>query len=283
VRFDWYSATVRERPEVIIAGLREDLSGWVTEVERRKGSNNYEASDVGLDYFGGSIFSVLHGGPNGAPHVRASGAGSPVVADVLRRRWPQHAVSRVDVAVDFDGEGCWDKLFAVCADVARERGLKWTTYGDFREDRDVMAGRTVYIGSRQSPVMVRLYEKGKQMLPSVRVGEKLPSLNWCRLEVEVKPPQREARLAAAIRPAEQFWGCSSWSRKLLHRACGTDVERVTMTVRRETDARRAIRHLAMQYRQSIETVIAEEGGDDEALMRLIREVWREADRSTRAA
>ena len=284
MRFDWYAATIPARPEILVEGIREGVAEVVTvdRVERTKGTNNYEHADTLFDFTDQRICAVLHGGSNGAPHVRSSGHYSPTVAQVLRTRWPGHALSRADVAIDFDGPGCWPKLFRVCEDVARDRGLKWATYGDFREDRDPMSGRTVYVGSRQSAVMTRLYEKGLKELSTVRVGDPPISLDWCRLEVEVKPQQRAARVAASQWAPHQFWGCSTWSRSLLKRAIGADVERITMSIHKETDAVRAIRHMAMQYRQAMETVIADKGGDA-AFMNLVRAIWREADGQQRAA
>jgi hypothetical protein len=55
-----------------------------------------------------------------------------------------------------------------------------------------------------------------------------------------------------------------------------------MTARKETDARRAIRNMAMQYRSAMEAVIIEEGGD-EAFMRFIRNIWGDLDYTKSAA
>lgn len=285
MRFDWYGATVPARPEAILEALRVGLGERVAGEEQRSPAGNYGTGNLLLDGSGQRLCAVLYGGQNGwaGPHVQASGEHSPEVVAIVREHWPQHRVSRADVAVDFDGDGCFEKLLSVAEGVARENRLKWSTYGDFRDDRDPLAGRTFYVGSRQSAALVRGYEKGKQMLPSVRVGEEAPSLDWCRLEVEVKPPTREAKAAAAGWPVDRFWGCSPWTCKLLHRVAGVDVQRVTMTAHKETDARRAIRHMAMQYRQAMEAFIAEEGGEEEALLRFIRQVWKIADITSHAA
>ena len=50
-----------------------------------------------------------------------------------------------------------------------------------------------------------------------------------------------------------------------------------MTVRKETDARRSLRHMEVQYRAAIEALISEEGGDDAALMRFARGAWQRFD------
>lgn len=282
MKFDAYSGTFPIRPELLVQGISDAFSTGGIRVDRRKSALHYAAADVLLDGLDEQVCSVHHGGPNGAPHVRVQGFYSSQVVDVLRGLWPSHSVSRVDVAIDFDGPGCWDKLAAVCDRIARDGGLTWNTYGDFREDRDKMKGRTIYVGSRQSPLFVRLYEKGKEMLPKHRVGDPFPSLDWCRLEVEVKPKSRPMKFAASRWRPEQFWGCSSWTRNLLHSASGVDVERIIMSARKETDARRAIKSMAGQYRSAMEAVIAEEGSD-EAFMELIRSIWWNLDNVRSAA
>lgn len=274
MRFDWYSATILAQPEHLIEGVRQGMMGVVEKVENTKGVSNYENSVILSDAMGERICAVLHGGSNGAPHIRASGIYSPDVASILRKQWPGHAVSRADVAIDFDGPGCWSKLFRVCRDIADESGLKWVTVGDFRENRDELSGRSVYVGSRQSAVMVRLYEKGKEITSKLHVGEASVSLDWCRLEIEVKPQAKPVRILASEWSPNQFWGCSSWSRSLAQRAANEEVTRIMMTVRKETDERRAIRHMAFQYDKSMEAV-SKELGSDEALFEYIQQVRRE--------
>lgn len=276
MKFDCYSATIAVRPELLVDGILGCFPHAGLRVERGKSPLHYASADVLFDPLDRMVCGVHHGGHNGIPHVRVQGYYSSEVASVLRGLWPDHSVSRADVALDFDSPGCWDRLAAVCGVVAREGKLKWTTIGDFREDRDILSGRTIYVGSRQSPVFIRLYEKGKKALSERRVGDDAISLDWVRLEIEVKPPHRPTKLAAAKWEPNQFWGCSVHSRKLLHRATGVDVERIMMTERKETDARRAIRNMAVQYRSSMEAVIIEEGGD-EAFMHFVRSIWAEQD------
>lgn len=281
MRFDWYGGNVRLPPDVILAGLDGALRGTAVRADREFMTRHYAFREQFRDPEGSSLCEVLHGGQNGAygSYVRSTGWAAAGMVPVLRKLFPQQSISRADVAIDFDGPGCWEKLHGVALAIARAFGVKWHTVGDFREDRDPLAGRTIYLGSRQSMVFVRIYEKGKKELLSVRVGEPLPSLDWVRVEIEVKPPNQRARSWAAGWSEEQFWGCSSWSRKLLLDITGTGVERIMMTVRKETEARRSIRHMAAQYRGAMEAVLSEEGQD--GLWKLIEEVWGEQDRLAR--
>lgn len=281
MQLDWYSATVPAYPERVIERLTVALAGTVSiaTVERRAGTVGYATEDRLLDGIGQRVCGVLHGGHNAMPHVRASGHYSPAVASALRLCFPGHSVSRADVAADFDGPDTWEKLRGACEALATERGLRWLVYGDDRPEgvRDDGQGRSAYVGSRSSAVMTRLYEKGKKEAANGWIGDQAPSLDWCRLEIEVKPPNREARAVAATLEPAAFWGCSPWTRELLSRVLGLDVMRVSMTVRKETDARRSLRHMALQYRAAMEALISEEGGDDAALMRFVRETWQRFD------
>lgn len=276
MRFDWYSATVPATAPAAIAFVMENLPFRGLKIERQKGVNSFAHSEVVTDGKGDRVCAILHGGVNPLPHVTSSGVYSPDVATVLRKLWPQHTVSRLDVAVDFDGPEAWGKLYGVCDDAARSSRLKWATLGDFRPDGDSKDGRTVYVGSRKSPVMVRLYEKGKQLAPYVRTLGEMPSLDWVRLEVEVKPPNRTAKMRAATLSPEQCWGCAPWARDILRSATGTGVERVNMQVKRQTDDERAFFHMARQYRSVIEGLIRQEGSP-EAVMQLMQDIWRADD------
>lgn len=259
------------------------MAGTVTVDKLRsgKGLQGWATEDRLLDYYGQRICGVLHGGHNArhGTHLVASGNYTPEVVAVVRECWPDHLVSRADVALDLDGPGCWDKLETMLLDVSRRRGLKWRTIGDFREDRDELAGRTIYLGSRQSPVFIRCYEKGKQLLASRRVGDLVPSLEHCRIEVEVKPPTRAAKISSAKLTPAEFCGCSPGSREVFSRVSELELERIYMTARKESDAHRAVRHMAVQYRLAMQEVMSAEGGEP-GLMTFIREVWNQQDDET---
>lgn len=275
-RFDYYSATVPASAASALDLMAKNLPFRGMKIDQQKGMNSFKHAEVISDGRGERICAILHGGVNPLPHVTASGVYSPDVAQAIRTAWPEHTVSRLDVAVDFDGKGAWEKLYRVCDDAARSSRLKWATLGDFRPDGDSRDGRTVYVGSRQSPVMVRLYEKGKQLASSVQMPGEMPSLDWVRLEIEVKPPNRAAKMRAASLSPEQSWGCAPWARDILRSATGTGVERVNMQIKRLTDEERAFFHMARQYRSVIEGMIRKEGSP-EAVMRLMQDVWRADD------
>jgi hypothetical protein len=237
-RFDWMQATVHDEPEQVIALLSDTLGGQSTP---GRGLNGYHASHF-VKRDEETLARVLHGGPNGYPHIIATGAPSDEVVPVIRTAWSgMHEVTRMDSAQDFDDDGGYDRLTAVLLDVAGRYGL--TT--DYRES--VVNGqrsRTLYIGAPSSRVRLRLYEKG---CFEHQLGNAAASLDWCRLEAQIRPTGVGARRNAAELDAIEAWGMSKWLRDIAEQAMELDVERVVMQIKREPDYARALRALERQY------------------------------------
>lgn len=285
MRFDWYSWT---EPDLalgeVIQSLRSGLPELITGAERcdRK-VLGWGIEDRLLDCEGHRVCSVLSGGHNAryGVHISSSGVYSQDVAEFGRKWWPGHRVSRVDVAIDFDGPGSFDKLHGLLLEVVGERPfLKYRQMGDFRENRNPLDSRTIYVGSRNTGRVVRLYEKGWFEISKRKPGEDVSviSPNWCRLEYELHPPNEAAKILASSLQPPEFWGCSPWTRSILQRSILLDVERVRMTVRRESDARRAFRHMTIQYRDTWDVVRAELGGSDQDVLDFRRRILEEEDR-----
>lgn len=260
MRFDWYQATVREDSTTVLDVLSAGLGA---EVRLGRAANGY---DRGYDlHAGGStVARVFAGGRNGWPNVLASGDDTDALVPVVRTAWPGlHRVTRMDAAEDFDGAGTWDRLYAPAISLADERRIKVDQAGDWHRNE---YGRTLYLGSRKSAVMVRLYEKGKQLREQAldRAGDISPDL--CRLEVQVRPEKASREHAAAASPEEAF-GYADWTRELAQRVLGLDVERVHIRERRLSDRERALTWLVMQYGAHLEERAGELGswsalGDD---------------------
>lgn len=240
MRFDWYAATIQAHPVEVVETLRREFGA---EVVTTKGLHGYTQ---GFDLRGpsGTVARVLAGGVNAAPHAWASGEDTEPFVSAVRRCWPdQHTVSRMDTAEDFQGPGSWDRLNAECLSLADSLRLKVSQAGDYHRLED---GRTLYVGSRKSPVFIRLYEKGKQLRAKVTHGaEDIPE-DWVRLEGQVRP-QKEAKKAAAFATPEEAWGFSAWTADLARRCMSLDVPRVRMNVWREADDDRAFHFLVRQY------------------------------------
>lgn len=273
MRFDWYTATVPLRADLVVDRLSQHLgTGAVLDVKEGRGLNGY-THRVDFVRDGVEAGMVNFGGHNVLPSIQQSGEGAHAFSELVRRLFPAspdpvefgHRVSRMDSRQDFNGPGSWEKLFGVVSAFAASAKLDTFCIGDWVGG---VKGRTFYVGSKSSPVRVRLYEKGCQMAAELADMGVEPEPDWCRLEVVVKP-QKEARYAAAACTPEEAWGYSKWSQILIGQACGLDVERTTMNVHREADYERSFRHMCNQYGSVLERIMAEEGGSPEALGRRI--------------
>lgn len=286
-RFDYYGFTqadlgVREIVETLKTGLREAVS--VDKVEHQSGSPlGWGDRECLRDVAGKLIGSVHHGGPNGkyGCYVLSSGVYASDVAGVAREWWPGHAVSRVDSCIDVTGDECWTQIVALMLNVKRDfPRLKWEQRSDTSPDPNPFQGSTVYLGSRFSPFYVRAYEKAKEQIAKHPKSALPPDLNWCRVEAEVKPRRQFRKQFSSLSPA-QVWGAAAQGRAILRRLSALEVEPVMMSRHRESDAKTKVRHMAEQYRSSLQELIDEEG--EERLLSFIRQVWAEMDLRKKSA
>lgn len=255
MRWDWYSGTVPDLAETVLETVAAGLSSPAAEVVQRRARNGYDhgvafrvgGRDVACCYYGGM-------GNRGWVHLEATGDDAEPFARVMRAAYPNHRVTRFDSAQDYDGPGTWDRLAAIGLRIADEAGLKVTHVGDWHRGQD---GRTLYFGSRKSDISVRLYEKGKQ-LGSHLLGEGELRADWCRLEVQVRP-KGDVRYHAATVSAEEAWGFSRWSRRLILVVDGCDVARVNMQKHRLSDCEQAVLHMIGQYGPAVERLLEEKG------------------------
>lgn len=240
MRFDWYAATIQAHPTEVLETLKREFGA---EIRQGRGLHGYTQ---GFELVGpsGTVARVLAGGANGDPHAWASGEDTEQFVAAVRGAWPDsHTVSRMDAAEDFQGPSSWDRLNAECLVVADDLRLKVSQAGDYHRLED---GRSLYVGSRKSPVFIRLYEKGKQLRAKVSSGAEDIPADWVRLEAQVRP-QKAARKTAAYTSAQEAWGYAAWTRELAERCMALDVPRVQMNVWREADDERAFRFMVRQY------------------------------------
>lgn len=248
--FDWYQATIAEDPLIVEAALLHRL--YADSSEPSKGMNAYGAG-FHLKRDGNTVAVLLYGGHNSGVNVTATGEDARALAAVVRELWPQHRVSRVDAAIDYDGAGVWDRIYEEVLDIAnntpdgkpRRRPLHLETQGDWvRENSE--AGRTLYVGARSSAVRLRLYEKGKKHRAERLDGWERFSPDWVRAEVQLRP-QKGAKSTAALLSASEMWGFSSWTRALYERLQDEEVSRTQMHEWRAPDDERAWKALLRQY------------------------------------
>lgn len=201
--WDWYQGTITglKNPDEVVARLVMDAAGLTL----RASSGGYNRPEsVRGDFAGGSI--AIYFGNDLDVHVLGSSSAAVHVAAVLRAHWPEHTVSRVDACMDFDAPGAFERLYPELHALARtpRRGgrggvVATSTVGDWLDNVD---GRTLYVGGPQSQYRVRCYEKGHEQRS--KHPDQTFSLDWARVEAQVRPHGSGKRVAATATPAEVF-------------------------------------------------------------------------------
>ena len=280
-RFDYYAATIRDDPAAVLDAFTANYGG---EVISDKGQHGYARRDT-IRRAGTNLVTMYSGGRNGHPHAFASGDESEEFVQIVRGLWPAtHHVTRMDAAIDYDEPGCWDRLYPVARDLAlgapapgdprrRVSEVSVSQAGDWLRP---VAGRTFYVGSFKSAVLVRLYEKGKQLRGRALDGGADISEDLVRLEVQVRPEGASRTKAASSDPIHAF-GYADWSRELLRRVEGQGVERVHIHERRESDHERSMHWLVKQYGDHLAEEAELLGGWDRLAASLYRRIMARDD------
>jgi hypothetical protein len=205
---DWYSGTINEEPDTIFSTLMEDLEG--VRVARCGGPGQYEQT-VGIfqEDDPDPIMSLSFGGNQGNdPYFRARGQYAETVCPAIRKHFPVHKVSRLDVAIDFLEVGMYDRISAFMMSIHKQRGVRAKT---INHDVPEM-GRTHYLGAGTSRVMTRLYEKDKQLEQQMKTFV----IGHVRLEVEIKPKKPAEKLHWASVSMADAWGASPTTAQLIN-------------------------------------------------------------------
>lgn len=162
----------------------------------------------------------------------------------------EYQLIRADVKIDLDGQEYFEQIAKMLKIVALNHRLKTSCMGDWVQTN---TGRTLYVGSRQSPVYCRLYEKGHQYSFAS---------NLVRLEFEIKP-KKHARLELAGQPAANFLNVNRWVSELISMMTQSTIEPSDLklgTVYLPSDHERALAHLVKQYQSTIKKQLTLDGG-----------------------
>lgn len=250
LRFDWYAATLAETPggDFVASVLAARCGGNARRVRGRFGYVRGYAIEVG----GTEFALVLFGGATGAEvHVEIPGAGCDVLVPVVRQRWPEHRVSRVDVSLDLVvpfAELDARVLELVGSSVKHE--LITNSEG----------GATRYLGSRKSDYRLRVYRKTEQLRQVY--GEAAGNVpdGIVRVEAVIRPGTPDKAAFAALRPRQ----AAAYRR--LGRVVFGDVLGAELPMwegdavhRKPSDWERILTVLQMQYGRAIRERAAEVG------------------------
>lgn len=268
--FDWFSVAVEASFQHLLAVLDSSFPSFdFAEVAPRSGYD--QAFNI---YCDGFVFQALFGGSNVGTRMMlvSSGANAEPFRKFFLEAFCFDPVSfvrydpvlvRADVAVDFEEADIFHTLTDILTKVSDDNRLKRSCLGDWISSDDAK-GRTLYVGSRQSPVMARLYEKGKTLV------DKRPNL--CRLELEIKPKRYASRSQYVAFTARDLVFCNAWSSSLFTVLSGISHNSGALppgTVHRDTDHERAFAHMVKQYRSTIQKELDILGGDHMMLLSLI--------------
>lgn len=292
--FDWYAGTLYDLPPKLDVFPREIYEFVALEfnaqfgiegiwIDREKGQNGYlrsfefKAIDMDTGELDQTVCTFLFNSHNASPSLRASGNTAGMLAQIMRMdSFPySHHVTRADIAFD-TVDASFDELHDYLKDYALRKRLKTTYYGDYdRKEK----GRTYYIGSRDSEVYLRIYEKG---LEQRQKGWVDAPKDWVRIEFEIKP-RKEVRQEASAFDHFDFVRLSRWALEFME-LFGFEGEHIAKRVEERRTTLMKLRAFAlMRSADWYAEILREEcGGSFEALGRLIGEAVKEREEMKKA-
>lgn len=257
MKFDWYQATIEAEPDYIKSAFMEASGGDWEWSPPMVGSDRTETLVVD----GEPLLELCTGGRFVHPHTKATGSSAHLASAVIRTACPEHLVSRADVCVDLEAPGWFDHAFSVMRDHAVSKGTKTERVGDWDGPHPA---RTFRVGSKSSPVMMRLYEKGMEQRAKDPRNADSYSPDWVRLEVQVRPSKRANKLDMAGRPLSDFWGAAKWSRNLATQLLDVEVPKYSMVpaYNGRADLEQREHFMVQQYGRTLRERAAIEGSPE---------------------
>lgn len=260
MKFDWYQASIPgAHPDTVMQALsRADYYGDWEQTRALKGYDQGAQFVVG----GNALYRINFGGRNEeyGPNVLATGGSAPKLASVIREHFPNHRVSRADACEDYHHPGAYEYLRKKALKVARENKVQVQEITKPLVESD--DGRTLYLGSKNSSIKLRIYEKGKQL----GCGE-----DWVRAELEVSPQKATKGVIAHLSPLE-LWGLSKWSHAMAKQMGNSDLQRVDAQVYKQSDHDRAYRFMLKQYRRVLEQMLRDHGSPETVGAQIFRDL-----------
>lgn len=236
--FDWYQATFKdEKPIVVLETMADGLKADRLEHHDFGGMGYRQHYIVWKD---DNVLGRLFFDGND-PNYKATGFRAPEAAKLIREAFPNHRVSRADVAFDYCEEGAWDVLYPLCRGLAEERNI----VGEFIQALRPQDGHTLRVGGKSSNVQANLYQKGFEQLKKrgeLEDGDE----NWVRFEVRCRPQKQAKADFATLTPLEMV-GSSKWSMQIAERLAISGVSRVQIDPRLKSDWQRTHGWMLSQY------------------------------------
>lgn len=261
---DWLAFTVKQRIGDGIEWLFRALArvtGIRKTATRKNGWNGY-TNRADLDNFGFVAWGGAH--QRNTIHVEINGTGCTVVNDWSPFiTWLQGErggkITRVDLAHDdFLGKTC---SIETVYDWYNANGFtnggrrpKIRRAGDWD---DLLAGRTLYIGTRGSKLL-RCYEKGKQLGRT--------DSNWMRVELQLNSKNRDIPLDVLLVPGQYLAGAYPCLKFLSETQCKIKTTQLGAKYSLEVMTREASRLAG----KAINVLMRENGGDAAVVVQKLR-------------
>lgn len=252
VRFDAYTATTTEATSEQLFQLLFDQVGIGGDYRQGKGFHQFAERLSAKDASGDEIGAVQWGGKQGdRVMIEVKGEATPKVVEGLRARF-RHRCTRVDACADWDAPGAFERLLGACTAVKRKHRIIGGKAGDWDDFPE--RGRTLYLGSTQSPTRLRLYEKGLQ--PQYA---HLQRKDWVRIEAQVRPEKEAKETFSTLSPLD-VWGASRWTRELATEVLQQHVDpHPAGSTYRIPERERALQWMCKQYGQHLVSLAADLG------------------------
>ena len=276
--FDWYGATVPVSVALAISILDEELSERAKQATAYPNSP-YKMATSWVDPLTGEVLcKLMWGGHNPHPFVQATGEGDPgLIAEILKRRIPDHRVARCDCSVDLSAPG----LIYAARDMLVDIGRRYRIEPDYRgrslelpRRHDEKLGTTIYLGSPTSPVRLRVYEKCWELYAKSGYRDRglIAVEEWAntvRFEVQFRPEKRPEKEACALWPSASVgWGVRAWTQEVARNLLSVEADRVMVRKKKTSVLDRRVLEMLRQYGPTMEEVVQQRGW--EGLMDVIR-------------
>lgn len=249
-KFDWYQSTVAIQCPQDSGLVDHLLKAWpFSDWGPAKNLNGYTQGGA-ISRGGRVLCHVCWGGQIGV-NCKTTSDESPVLAEALRTFGKVHLPTRVDSCIDWVEEGLFDSLAGLLTKYAQDNRLAINQQGDWIRGE----GRTLYVGSKDSPVRLVIYEKGYEQ------GGDAPR-DWVRMEARIRPKREHRHMVASWDASMVF--CAQWLPDALQALGWDDLHgRASIgTVWRKSDEERARAALVKQYGAVMARWAADSGGWD---------------------
>lgn len=192
-KWDWYQSTVFVADPSASGLVDVLLAYWeLSDYVPYKNLNGYKYGAAIVR--GERVLCHLCWGGQAGVNCKTTSEESHVLAAALKAFGKTHRPTRVDACLDWQEDGLYDSLSAALIAFAQQgKGLAINQQGDWVRGE----ARTLYLGSKNSPIRLVLYEKGYEQ------GGEAPR-NWVRLEVRVRPKKEHREAVAGWQPSDAF-------------------------------------------------------------------------------